>query len=135
MRRGAAPDADFQAAAAQMIQHADLLGEPQRVMHRQHIDQRSEAQAFGSLRDGGEKDARRWRQVERSRMMLAHVIGAESRAVVELDQLEAMLILLGEHIRSVVVPIEDTELHDPPAFFYWPRFGGPDASLFGRRRF
>jgi hypothetical protein len=78
MRRGAAADADLDAAAAEMIQHADLLGESQRMMRRQHIDQCAEANARGALRDGGEEHARRRRQIERRRVMLAHVIGAET---------------------------------------------------------
>jgi hypothetical protein len=45
-------------------------------------------------------------------MMLAHVIGAESSVIVELDQLQPVFILFGERIRPVVVLIEDPELHD-----------------------
>jgi hypothetical protein len=44
-------------------------------------------------------------------MMLAHVIGAESDAIVELDQLQPIFILFGERIRPIVVLIEDPELH------------------------
>src|SRR5438552_3163505 len=44
-------------------------------------------------------------------MMLAHVIGAESRAVVERDQPQAVFILLVQRIGPVVVLIEDAELH------------------------
>src|SRR5262245_51220261 len=52
--------------------------------------------------------------------MLAHVIGAEAGAVVELYQREPPLVLLGERIRTAVVLIEDAELH-------------PDALLRGLR--
>ena len=41
-----------------MIEHADFLGEPQRMMRRQHIDQRAEADALRPLRDRGEEHAR-----------------------------------------------------------------------------
>src|SRR5712691_9562968 len=80
-------------------------------MRRQHIDQRTEAKAPGALRHGGQKDARRRRQIERRRMMLAHVIGAESDAVIECDQPQAVFILPVQRIRPVVVLIEDAELH------------------------
>ena len=49
MRRGAAADADLDAAAAQMIEHADFFGEPQWMMRRQHIDQRAETDAARAL--------------------------------------------------------------------------------------
>ena len=42
MRRRAAADADLEPALAQMIEHADFFGEPQRMMRRQYIDQRAE---------------------------------------------------------------------------------------------
>ena len=51
MRRGAAADADLDTAAAEMIQHADFFGEPQRMMRRQHIDQRAEPDAARALGD------------------------------------------------------------------------------------
>ena len=120
MRRGAAADADLEPAMAQMIEHTDFFGEPQRMMRRQHIDQRAEADAFGALGDSGKEHARRRRQIERRRVMLAHVIGAKARAVISLDQREALVVLLGERIAPVVVLIEDAELqrgHGSPRNF------------------
>ena len=111
MRRRAAADADLDPALAQMIQHADFFGKPQRMMRRQHVDQRAEPQAFGTLRHRRQKHAGRWRQIERRRMVLAHVVGAEPGAIVELDQLQPIFILFGERIRPMVVLIEDPELH------------------------
>ena len=111
VRRGAAADADLDATAAEVIQHADFLGEPQRVVRRQHVDQRAETDAARALGDGGQEHARRRRQVERRRVMLAHVIRAKAGAVVEPDQLEPLLVLLREGIRAAVVLIEDAELH------------------------
>ena len=110
VRRGAAADADLDAASAQMIEHADFFGEPQRVMRRQHIDQGAEAKASGALRNRRQKNARRRRQIERRRVVLAHMIGAEAAGVVQLDQLEAVLILLMQRIRPMVVLIEYAEL-------------------------
>ncbi len=117
MRRGAAADADLEPAAAQMIEHADFFGEPQRMMGGQDVDQGAEADAPGALRHRGEKHAGRRRQVERRRMMLAHVIGAKSGLVVELDQLQAVFVLLAELVRPAVVLIENAELHCSPLHF------------------
>src|SRR3569623_2406385 len=80
------------------------------MMRRQHIDQRTEAQALGALGDRGEEDARRRRAVERRGVMLAHVVGAKPARVVELDQPQPRLILLRERIGAVIVLVEDAEL-------------------------
>ena len=47
-------------------------------------------------------------------MMLAHVIGAEAGTVVELDQSQAIFILIGEGKRPEIVLVENSELHEPP---------------------
>jgi len=44
-------------------------------------------------------------------MVLAHVIGAKPGSVVKLDQSQAVFILFGGLIRTAVVLVEDTELH------------------------
>ncbi len=51
MWRGAAADADLEASAAEVIEHADLFGEPERVMRGQHIDQRAQTNPPRALRD------------------------------------------------------------------------------------
>src|SRR3954453_8728110 len=81
------------------------------MVGRQYIDQRAEPQSLGALRDGGQEHTGRRRQIERRRMMLAHMVGAKSGPIVELDQLQAILILFGERIWSVIVLVEDSELH------------------------
>ena len=86
MRRSAPPDAPFEAAVAEVVEHADLFREPQRMMHGEHIDERSKPNAPRPLRDRREEHAGRGRHAEGRRMVLAHVIGAEAGAVVELDQ-------------------------------------------------
>ena len=54
-RRDAAADAELEPAAAHLVEHADLFGQPQRMIERKHIDQRPEAQPLGALRDRGER--------------------------------------------------------------------------------
>jgi hypothetical protein len=44
-RRDPPPEAEVEASAAEMVEHADLLGEAQRVVHRHRVDQRAEPQA------------------------------------------------------------------------------------------
>ena len=56
-RRHAAADAEFEPPAAQLVEHADFLDQPQRMIERQQIDQRAEAQFFGALRQRGEENS------------------------------------------------------------------------------
>jgi hypothetical protein len=114
MRRSAPPDAPFEAAAAEVVEHTDLFREPQRMMHRQHIDERPQPNALRPLRDRREKHAGRGRHAEGRRMMLAHVIGAKAGTVVELDQSQAILILISEGKRPEIVLVENSELHESP---------------------
>ena len=48
--------ADFQAALAQMVEHADLFDQAQRVMQRQDINTRRQTQPLSPLRGGREED-------------------------------------------------------------------------------
>ena len=52
-RRKPPPNAEFQPAAAQLIEHAGLFDEAQRIMHRQHVDAGTEAKPPRALRDRG----------------------------------------------------------------------------------
>ena len=55
-RRDAAPDADIEPAAAQMIEHAQLFVEPQRMVERQQEQQGTEPDARGLARRRREID-------------------------------------------------------------------------------
>ena len=55
-RRHAAADAELEAPAAHLVEHADFLDQAQRMIERQQINQRAEAQSFGALRQCGEED-------------------------------------------------------------------------------
>jgi len=44
-------------------------------------------------------------------MTLAHVVGAKSGSIVELDQLQTVFVLFAEWIRPAVALIEYAELH------------------------
>ena len=72
-------DADVEPAAAQMIEHADFLDQPQRRIERQQIDDRPQPHALGRARDRGEIDARRRHQIERRLVVLGDVQAIECR--------------------------------------------------------
>ena len=52
-RRDAAAHAELKASVAHVIEHADFLDQAQRMVERQEVDQRAEAQSPGALRHRG----------------------------------------------------------------------------------
>ena len=111
VRRGAAPHAEFETAAAQLIEHADLFREANGIVDRQQVDERAEAYALRPLRDGGEPDARGGRKAERRAVVLAHLIDVEAASVAELDQLQTVFVLLVRREAAGVILIEKAEFH------------------------
>src|SRR5215470_889157 len=57
VRRHPAPDTEFKSTVTQMIEHANLFIEADRVIERELVDQRPEAKPGRALRDTGEKHA------------------------------------------------------------------------------
>ena len=103
--------AELQAAVAEVVEHADLLDEPQRVIQRQAVDERAEAQRRRALGRGGEEDARRRPVPERRAVVLGQVVGVEAGLLVALDEREALLELPADREAALVDVIEDPELH------------------------
>ena len=110
-RRGAAPEADFEAPAAQLVEHADFLDQPQRVMERHRPDQRTEPKPRRALRHSGEEHARRGRHAERRRVVLGEMISVEPGAIVGLRNFETILVIVRKRAAVAVEVIEDTEFH------------------------
>src|SRR5262249_49710756 len=110
-RRGAAPEAELEAPAAQLVEHADFLDQPQRVVERHWPDQRTKPKPRRALRHGGKEHARRGRHPERRRMVLGKMIGVESRAIVGLCNFQAILVIIRERAAVTVEVVEDTEFH------------------------
>ncbi len=110
-RRRAAPESDLDAAAAHMIEHAELLDHAQRVIERQRIDHRPEAQPFRALRDRGHEDAGARRHAEGRRVMLGDVVAEEAEPIIGLDDLEPRFVVVGKRQVRAVDVIEDTEFH------------------------
>ena len=110
-RRGAAPEADFEAPAAQLVEHADFLDQPQRVMERHRPDQWTEAKPRRALRHRGEEHARRGRHAERRRVVLGEMISVEPGAIVGLRNFETILVIVRKRAAVAVEVIEDTEFH------------------------
>ena len=81
------------------------------MMERQRVDQRSEAELFGALRDAGEVDGRRGGKAERRLVMLGDVVAVEATAIVGFDDLETVVVeFLQRHAARVDV-VENSEFH------------------------
>src|SRR4029077_6067347 len=110
-RGGAAAEADLQPPAAHLIEHADLLDEPNGMVKWQRINQRAEAEPARALRYGSQKHAGRRRHAERCRVMFRHMIGIETRLIISLDELEACLVIILQRQISAVEMVEYAEFH------------------------
>ena len=109
--RRAAPNAEFETAAAQLVEHADLFGQADGIVDGQQIDERAEAHPLRPLRDRGEPDARGRREAQRRAMVFADLIDVEAAPVAKLDQLQAVLVLLMRRKAVCVVLVEKAEFH------------------------
>jgi hypothetical protein len=89
----APPHPDVETPAAQVVEHADLLDQPERMMQRQNVHARAEPQAVRALGHRGQEDVLRWGQtVNRRGVVLGQVIGVEAGRVETLDLEEALAI-------------------------------------------
>ena len=110
-RRCAAAEADVQAAAAELVEHADFLRQAQRMIERQGVDHRAEAQGFGALGDGGEEHVGRWRHAERGAVVFGQVVAVEAEAIVLFDDLQTVFEVIALVLGDVVEVVEDAEVH------------------------
>jgi hypothetical protein len=113
-RRHPRADAELQPPAAEVVEHADLVDQPQRVVERQAVDERPEPQRPRPLRRRREEDARRRRVAQGCAVVLGEVVGVEPSALVALEQLQPLLELLPDRQPRLVDVVEDPELHAAP---------------------
>src|SRR5260221_12958292 len=119
-RRGAGPEPELEPAAAQLVQHADFLDQPQRMVERHRPHQRPEPQAPRALGKRRKEHARGGRHAERRPVVLGEVISVEAGAIVGLCDLEAILIIVRERAGISVEVVEYAEFHCLSAFQWTP---------------
>ena len=112
-RRHAAADAKFETPAAHLIEHADFLDQAQRMIERQQIHHRAEAQSLGTLGQRREKQAGRRGAADRRAVMFGKMVGVESGAVESLGEFEPAGIKLAVRHAGIVHVIENAEFHRP----------------------
>src|SRR6516225_5465888 len=109
--RDAAANADVEAPPAQVIEHAQLLEQAQRMIERKQVKQRAEPDAPGLARGSGEKDAWRRRRGKRRGVVLGQMIAVEAGGLGRLQQRKAILEGLLKRLVAIVDVIEDAESH------------------------
>ena len=105
-QRPAAPDPEHQPAAAHPVEHADFLVQPQRMVQRQHIDQRAHPQLLGALEGGGQEYAGAGGKAERRGVVLGQVIAGKS---CPLDQFDQPQPAFEERVRCRAVVVQVVE--------------------------
>ena len=109
--RDPAPDAEIQASAREVVQHADFLDEPQGVVEGQQVDERPQTDAPGALRRRGEEQRRGWRHAEGRGVVLGEVIAGEAGGIRGLQELQPLLVELMQGRLAAINPIEQAKSH------------------------
>ena len=107
------PTPSSKPSPAELVEHANLLHHPQRMVERKGIDQRTEAQALRALCDRGEENAGRGGKAQRRRVMLGGMIGIEAAAIVGFDDLQSFLIECVQRTIVAIEVVENAEFHSP----------------------
>ena len=89
-----AADARHETTMRELVDHADFLDQPGRMVERQAQHHGAKSDARCASRDGGEEDNRRWRHVERGEVVLGDVVAVEAMFLGALDQPDALIVLL-----------------------------------------
>ena len=94
-----------------MIEHADFLDHPQRMIERQGENHRPEAQPLGALRDRRQENAGRRRHAERRPVVFGKMVGVESRAIEQLHDRKPLLVIIRQRRGAAIQVVEDSEFH------------------------
>src|SRR6267154_2801672 len=114
-RRDSAPHSNLEAPAAHLIEHADLLDKPKRIVEREQIDQRPQMNPPRARRDCSEEYTRRRRASERRAVMFRQMVAVDVGGVGGLKQTEALLVQLFEwNLAPFKIENSKFDFHDLP---------------------
>ena len=101
---------ELEASLAEMIEHADLFHQPQRVVEGQQVDQRAQTDPRRPLRRSGEEDVDARRRVERDHVVLGLVVPPEPGLLGPLDETEPVVVQpVQRHVTGVLKLVEHAE--------------------------
>ena len=110
-RLPAAADAELEAPAGELVEHADFLEQPHRMVQRQEVDQRAELDRRGMLRGGGEEHRRRRGHAQFGGVVFGQVIAVKAQLFIEFDQPQPLRVLRADGHAVGVDMVEDAEAH------------------------
>ena len=102
---------EVEAPAREVVEHADLFDESERVVEGQTVHARPQTDAPGPLGGRGEEDTGHRRQPERRGMVLGQMVRVEAGPVVFLQKAQPALVELVERHVPTVEMIEDPQVH------------------------
>ena len=98
-----------QSALAQVVQHADFVQQPERVVEGQQVDQGTQPYVLSALAGGSQEDARRGSDAEGSDVVLGQVIAIEACSVSILQHLQTLFVRFAVRMVVLFNPVEKPE--------------------------
>ena len=116
-RDRAAAHAELQPPVRQLIDHAHVFDDPDRVVHRQQLDHRPEPDLPGHLRRGADEHLLARRHAQVAAVVLRQVVAGEAGLISHLDQRQPIFEqLTGRRSRDLLEVVKDSELlRDQPS--------------------
>ena len=109
-RCDAATDTEVEAAVGEVVDHDHVFDDPHRVVQRQQLDHRAEADVLGDLRSSGDEHLLVRCHAQVGPVVLGEVETGEARFVGHLDQIESILQQLRcRRAGNVFDVVEDAE--------------------------
>ena len=106
-----ASDARHEPAMRELVDHADFLDQPRRMIQRQAEHHGSQAYLRCPPRDRRKEHDRRRRHIQRGEVVLRDVIAVEPVFLGTLDQLDPFIVLLPQrHVGALLEMIPPAEL-------------------------
>src|SRR5690606_4934784 len=103
-----------EASLAQVVEHADFLGEPERVIEVQRVNERTETESPGPLREGRVEDRGRRTHPKGGCMVLRSVQRIEAKPIVRFSQPQPILVERGERLIVLVHMVVHAEVEPRP---------------------
>src|SRR6266702_2565436 len=111
VRHDAAAHAEVEASVREMVEHAHLFDEAQRIVEGQAVHAGAETDASRPLARRGEEDPGHGRQSEGRGVVFGEMVGVEAGGIALLQQPQPAFVELLERRLPPVEMIEDPELH------------------------
>jgi hypothetical protein len=111
LARGATAQSHLEPTSTELVEHADLLEQPHRIVQRQDVAQGAQTQPARALGDGRQEQVGRGHGRQLGGVVLGEVVAGKARPVGELEHPQTLLVRLALTAPGFVEPIEHGEPH------------------------